>query len=70
MPRVTMNSKKLIVQKLVDIYDQNGDSEAEKLTYNDGKTNVYLLLGLMELVKLQLSVNWPNVSRIKVRKLS
>ncbi len=38
--------KKLIVQKLVDIYDQNGDSEAEKLTYNDGKTNVYLFVGV------------------------
>ncbi|MCZ3621443.1 signal recognition particle-docking protein FtsY [Lactobacillus mulieris] len=38
--------KKLIVQKLVDIYDQNGDSEAEKLTYNEGKTNVYLFVGV------------------------
>lgn len=38
--------KKLIVQKLVEIYDQNGDADAEKLTYNEGKTNVYLFVGV------------------------
>ena len=39
--------KRVIVEKLVDLYDQNGNSEAEKLIYNpDNKPNVYLFVGV------------------------
>lgn len=39
--------KRVIVEKLVDIYDQNGNSEDEKLIYNpDNKPNVYLFVGV------------------------
>ncbi|RVU71630.1 MULTISPECIES: signal recognition particle-docking protein FtsY [Lactobacillus] len=39
--------KKVIVEKLVDLYDQNGDSDDEKLIYNeDEKPNVYLFVGV------------------------
>lgn len=39
--------KRVIVEKLVDIYDQNGDSEDEKLVYHeDAKPNVYLFVGV------------------------
>ena len=37
--------KRVIVEKLVDLYDQNGNSEDEKLIYNpDNKPNVYLFV--------------------------
>lgn len=39
--------KKVIVEKMVEIYDQNGDSENEKLSHHDdGKTNIYLFVGV------------------------
>ncbi|MDE7056371.1 MAG: signal recognition particle-docking protein FtsY, partial [Lactobacillus sp.] len=39
--------KQVIVEKLVDLYDQNGNSEDEKLIYNpDNKPNVYLFVGV------------------------
>ena len=39
--------KKLIVEKLVDLYDESGNSENEKLTvHNDGKPNIYLFVGV------------------------
>lgn len=39
--------KKVIVEKLVEIYDQNGDSEDEKLKHHeDGKPNIYLFVGV------------------------
>ncbi len=39
--------KRVIVEKLVDLYDQNGNSEDEKLIYNpDNKPNVYLFVGV------------------------
>lgn len=39
--------KKVIVEKLVDIYDQNGDSDDEKLIYDPKqKPNIYLFVGV------------------------
>lgn len=39
--------KRVIVEKLVDIYDQNGNSDDEKLVYHeDAKPNVYLFVGV------------------------
>ena len=39
--------KRVIVEKLVDVYDQNGNSNDEKLIYHDDKkTNVYLFVGV------------------------
>ena len=39
--------KRVIVEKLFDLYDQNGNSEDEKLIYNpDNKPNVYLFVGV------------------------
>ncbi|GHV98503.1 hypothetical protein lacNasYZ03_04520 [Lactobacillus nasalidis] len=39
--------KRVIVQKLVEVYDENGDSEHEKLTYDpNAKPNVYLFVGV------------------------
>lgn len=39
--------KRVIVEKLVDLYDESGNSENEKLTvHNDGKTNIYLFVGV------------------------
>ena len=39
--------KKVIVEKLVDLYDESGNSENEKLTvHNDGKPNIYLFVGV------------------------
>nr|WP_280926594.1 signal recognition particle-docking protein FtsY [Lactobacillus sp. ESL0701] len=39
--------KKLIVEKLVDLYDKNGDAENEKLrSHQDGKPNIYLFVGV------------------------
>lgn len=39
--------KRVIVQKLVEVYDENADSENEKLTYNpNAKPNVYLFVGV------------------------
>ncbi|WEV70317.1 signal recognition particle-docking protein FtsY [Lactobacillus sp. ESL0785] len=39
--------KKLIVEKLVDLYDKNGDAENEKLRYHDnGQPNIYLFVGV------------------------
>lgn len=39
--------KKVIVEKLVDLYDKNGNSENEKLRYhNDGQPNIYLFVGV------------------------
>ncbi|MST86441.1 signal recognition particle-docking protein FtsY [Lactobacillus porci] len=39
--------KKVIVQKLVEVYDDNGDPENEKLTYDpSAKPNVYLFVGV------------------------
>lgn len=39
--------KRVIVEKLVDLYDQNGNSEDEKLIYNpDNKPNAYLFVGV------------------------
>lgn len=39
--------KKVIVEKLVELYDQNGDAANEKLrSHNDGKTNIYLFVGV------------------------
>lgn len=39
--------KKVIVEKLVDLYDQGGNSEDEKLIYHpDDKPNVYLFVGV------------------------
>lgn len=39
--------KKVIVQKLVEVYDENGDPETEKLTYDPtAKPNVYLFVGV------------------------
>lgn len=39
--------KRVIVEKLVDLYDQNGNSEDEKLIYNpNNKPNVYLFVGV------------------------
>ncbi|MGM9910691.1 MAG: signal recognition particle-docking protein FtsY [Lacticaseibacillus absianus] len=39
--------KKVIVQKLVEVYDENGDPENEKLTYDpSAKPNVYLFVGV------------------------
>lgn len=39
--------KRVIVEKLVDIYDQNGNSDDEKLIYHeDAKPNVYLFVGV------------------------
>lgn len=39
--------KQVIVEKLVDIYDQNGNSDDEKLIYHeDAKPNVYLFVGV------------------------
>ncbi|MDF7683189.1 signal recognition particle-docking protein FtsY [Lactobacillus sp. ESL0679] len=39
--------KKLIVEKLVDLYDKNGDAENEKLrSHDDGQPNIYLFVGV------------------------
>lgn len=39
--------KRVIVEKLVDLYDKGGNSEDEKLTYNvEAKPNVYLFVGV------------------------
>lgn len=39
--------KKLIVEKLVELYDKNGSSENEKLNvHDDGKPNIYLFVGV------------------------
>lgn len=39
--------KKVIVEKLVELYDQNGDAANEKLrSHDDGKTNIYLFVGV------------------------
>lgn len=39
--------KRVIVEKLVDLYDKGGNSEDEQLTYNaEAKPNVYLLAGV------------------------
>ena len=39
--------KKVIVEKMVELYDQNGDSENEKLSHHDdGKANIYLFVGV------------------------
>lgn len=39
--------KRVIVEKLVDLYDKGGNSEDEQLTYNaEAKPNVYLLVGV------------------------
>ena len=39
--------KQVIVEKLVEIYDQNGDVEDEKLkSHQDGKPNIYLFVGV------------------------
>lgn len=39
--------KRVIVEKLVDLYDESGNSENEKLTvHNDGKPNIYLFVGV------------------------
>nr|WP_280927541.1 signal recognition particle-docking protein FtsY [Lactobacillus sp. ESL0703] len=39
--------KKLIVKKLVDLYDKNGDAENEKLrSHQDGQPNIYLFVGV------------------------
>ena len=39
--------KKVIVEKLVDLYDESGNSENEKLTvHNDGRPNIYLFVGV------------------------
>ncbi len=39
--------KKVIVQKLVEVYDDNGDPEQEKLAYDpSAKPNVYLFVGV------------------------
>ena len=39
--------KKVIVEKLVNLYDQSGNSENEKLkSHNDGKPNIYLFVGV------------------------
>ena len=41
------NLKKVIVEKLVNLYDQSGNSENEKLkSHNDGKPNIYLFVGV------------------------
>lgn len=39
--------KKVIVEKLVELYDQNGNTASEKLrSHDDGKTNIYLFVGV------------------------
>ncbi|WP_281829092.1 MULTISPECIES: signal recognition particle-docking protein FtsY [Lactobacillus] len=39
--------KEVIVQKLVELYDQNGNADDEKLNYNpDHKPNIYLFVGV------------------------
>lgn len=39
--------KKVIVEKLVELYDQNGDAANEKLrSHDDDKTNIYLFVGV------------------------
>ena len=39
--------KKVIVEKLVNLYDQSGNSENEKLkSHNDGKPSIYLFVGV------------------------
>ncbi|WP_419513032.1 signal recognition particle-docking protein FtsY [Lactobacillus kimbladii] len=39
--------KKVIVEKLVNLYDQSGNSENEKLkSHDDGKPNIYLFVGV------------------------
>lgn len=39
--------KRVIVEKLVDLYDKGGNSEDEQLTYNaEAKPNVYLFVGV------------------------
>ena len=39
--------KKVIVEKLVNLYGENGNSENEKLkVHNDGKPNIYLFVGV------------------------
>ena len=39
--------KKVIVEKLVNLYDQSGNSENEKLkSHKDGKPNIYLFVGV------------------------
>lgn len=39
--------KRVIVQKLVEVYDENADSENEKLSYDpNAKPNVYLFVGV------------------------
>ena len=39
--------KEVIVEKLVEIYDQNGNPDDEKLIYHaDGKPNIYLFVGV------------------------
>lgn len=39
--------KKVIVEKLVNLYDENGNYENEKLkVHNDGKPNIYLFVGV------------------------
>ena len=39
--------KRVIVEKLVDLYDESGNSENEKLTvHNDGRPNIYLFVGV------------------------
>ena len=41
------NLKKVIVEKLVNLYDQSGNSENEKLkSHDDGKPNIYLFVGV------------------------
>ncbi|BDR60666.1 signal recognition particle-docking protein FtsY [Lactobacillus xylocopicola] len=39
--------KKVIVEKLVELYDKNGDTDNEHLrVHQDGKTNIYLFVGV------------------------
>lgn len=39
--------KKVIVEKLVDLYDQNGDTASEKLSFHtDDQPNIYLFVGV------------------------
>ena len=45
--KIREDLKKVIVQKLVEVYDDNGDPENEKLTYDpSAKPNVYLFVGV------------------------
>ena len=59
--------KQVIVEKLVDLYDQGGQGKDEKLAYNpDDKPNVYLFVTVP--VRLPLLVSWLSALRMRVNQ--